>query len=102
VLENKAIKAEIGMETDTFGPRDFHIGFLNTEGVLIGRISVTSETLLGAMARAEDIANELSAADFFITAVQRPLAKVHHGAPSGIGKLFTPLGRLIISFVGSN
>jgi hypothetical protein len=97
---NQAIKKVIGMALDTNSLRDFQVGFLDAEGSLIQRLSVTSETLMGATGRAEQIADELSAADFFITAGPNAPPGARAAAPLGIAKLLTPLGRLIFSHVG--
>ena len=89
----------MGMGLETNDLRDFQVCFLDMDGSLIQRMSIRSESLMGASDRAQEIANELSAADFFITAAPYASAKVTPKFPPSTSKPLTPLSRLIFSLV---
>lgn len=89
--------AEFGMGTGTGDLGDFHIGFLDPEGALIQTMSLKAETLTGATDSAEEIARNINAADFFVTAGSRAAVEPLPVAPRRITKLFIPLSRLIFS-----
>jgi len=89
----------MGMGLETNDLRVFQACFLDIDGLMIGRVSVPSESLMAASARAQEIATELRAADFFITAPYIPPEAILKSSPN-IVKALTPLSRLIFPFVG--
>ena len=91
----------MGMGLETNGLRVFQVCFLDMDGSLIQRVSIPSESLMGASDRAQVIAIELSAADFFITAAPYPPPLATPKSPPNISKPLTPLSRLIFSFVNA-
>ena len=85
------------MGEDASGPREFGIGFLDAEGALIQTVSLSADTVTSATDRASEIATELSAANFFITAA--PYSSTEATASPTVAKRLAPLGRFIFSNV---
>jgi hypothetical protein len=58
--------------------REFDIGFLDTRGTLIKTVSIVAETATIAIRRAEAVAVEVGAADFYISAKSQSLKRTAH------------------------
>jgi hypothetical protein len=98
--ENTQSRKRFLMGADANGPREFGIRFLDAEGALIHSISLSADTVTGAADRASEIATELSATNFFITAASYSSTQSSAFASLSIAKRLAPLGRFISSNVG--
>jgi hypothetical protein len=87
------------MGADANGPREFGISFLDAEGALIQSMSLSADTVTSATDRASEIATELSAPNFFITAASYSSTEATAFAPLSIAKRLAPLRRFISSNV---
>lgn len=87
------------MGVDANGPREFGISFLDAEGALIQTMTLSGDTVTSATDRASEIATELSATNFFITAASYSSAEATASASLSIAKRLAPLGRFIFSKV---
>jgi len=64
------------------GLKNFKIAFMDADGALIQSMPIPADTLTSAAQRAEEVASEIGAADFFITSKPRvPTANVE---PEGV------------------
>jgi hypothetical protein len=99
VRDNWALKKEFAVGTDTNGPREFRIGFLDAEGTLIQTVSLSADTVTSATDRASEIATELSATNFFVTAAPYSSREVAVFTSLSMARRLAPLGRFIFSNV---
>ena len=99
VPDNWAIEKEIAMGTDANGPSKFSISFLDAEGALIQTVSLSSDTVSSATVCASEIATELGAINFFITAAPYSSMEATALASPSIAKRLAPLGRFLSSNV---
>ncbi|HEY2009386.1 MAG TPA: hypothetical protein VGH23_10385 [Rhizomicrobium sp.] len=81
-------------QIDANEPREFGISFLDAKGELIQFMSLSADTVTSATDRASEIATELSATSFFITAAPYSSTEAAAIASPNIAKRIGPLGRL--------
>jgi hypothetical protein len=89
--DQNAIGKTTAMNTNAGGPVDFQVAFLDAEGALIQCVLVQAESLIIATSCAGEIAAELDAVNFIITAVHDFSREGSTFPTARVAKLFAPL-----------